>query len=236
MNDPDDGMRVLAICNPLTLSYRLGAILDGPAFSLTSVTNTEDAETLTGEKAFDLILIEYPTVGRPASDYLKGLRWSGSPCQRAIVIALAGPDILDEAEEVLEENVSRILNPEAPEHILRAAFEEVGNIDKRYALSAFLRIPGEELGLKGTLMTQTMNVSSSGMMVRLTKEVSIGARFSFALTLPGMTKAIEGKADAIRLKTIGTDRIQGFAATFAEFSADGQQRLEDFLKKQKPTH
>ncbi len=241
LNAVDDSTRVLAVCDPLTLSYRLEAILGGPAYSLTNVTNIGDAETLTAENTFDLILVEYPMSGRPILDFLKGFRWSGSPCQRAIVIALASPDDLDEAEDVLGDAVSRILNPAAPERILRAAIADVANIEERYTVSAFVRIPGDELGLKGTLMTQTINVSSSGMMVRLTKEVRIGARFSFALTLPGVAKTIEGKADAVRLKMLGMDRIQGFAATFAELSGDGQRRLNDFLKKhaskpKAPTH
>ncbi len=187
---------------------------------------------MTEENAFDLILLEIPTVGRPAINFLKSLRWSGSPCQRAIIIVVSGPDHLDEAEELLDEGVSRILNPGAPEHILRTALQDAVKIDERFSASAFLRIPGDELGLNGTVMTQTLDISASGMMVRLTKEVLIGARFSFSLTLPGMAKAIEGKADVIRLKVVGTDRIQGFAATFAEFSGDGQKRLESFIKKQ----
>ena len=229
-------MRVLTVCNPLTSGYRLDAILEESQYSVTSVANTDDGGTLTEENAYDLILLEIPTVGKSPGDFIKGLRWSGSPCQRAIVIALAGPEHLDEAEELLDEGVSRIINPAAPEHILRSALEEAVAIDERFAVNAFVRIPGEDLGLRGTLMTQTIDVSSSGMMVRVTKEVRIGVRFSFALTLPGVPKAIEGKAEAIRLKTIGMGRIQGFAAIFSEFSGDGQRRLDDFIKKRPPTH
>ena len=228
-----DALNVLVICKDPAVLTRLTSVLPAPDYAMSTASDTDQARGMTEDTAFGMILIEFPGAAMPVPDFLKTIRWSGSPCRQALIIVLTNDEHLEEAEELLEAGVSRVISARSNEARLKAVFDEVGSADFRFSVHAFVRIPGKELGLTGTVMTQTNDVSKSGMLVRLTKEVTMGSRFSFSLTPPGMPKPLEGTAEVVRVITSFGDRVTGFASTFVSFERDGQNLLNNFLATQK---
>ena len=191
-----------------------------------------EAQTLTDSQSFDLIVVEYPTPGRSAAELLKAFRWSGSKSREAVVVLVTTPDFLDEAEDLHEHGVTRILNRGAKDAVLKIAFHEVTRSQARLPIKAFVRIPGAPLGQPGTVMAQTVNVSTTGMLVRLAKEVLVGARFDFVLQIPQLPQPIRGNAEVVRVTQGPGDRVTGFAATFTALEGNDGAVLADFMARQ----
>lgn len=183
---------------------------------------------------FHVVFVEYDGNNGPILELVKNLRWSGSPCREAIAVLLCASDDLDDAEEHLHSGFSRILNPEAPDSVLAKALDAVLNPEKRYPLRALVRINGEDLGHQGVVMTQTSNLSTTGMLVRFDKHVIVGTRFAFTLEAPGLAKAVCGTASVVRLTLGSSERLDGFAARFSHFEGDDMGHLKKFLASQRP--
>ena len=183
---------------------------------------------------FHIIFVEYDGNNGAILELTKNLRWSGSPCRDATAVLLCASDDLDDAEEFRNSGFSRILNPEAPDAVLAKALDAVLNHEPRYPVRALVRINGEDLGHQGMVMTQTSNLSATGMLVRFDKQVIVGTRFAFTLEAPSLTKAIRGKATVVRLTHAGLEGLEGFAARFSHFEGDDSDRLVRFLAAHRP--
>jgi hypothetical protein len=229
----DEAIAVLVVCGPTSpFNERLPVILPETEYAIRITPDTDSGGALAQETPFDLIVFEHPAAGSGIHEFLKALRWSGSPCHGAAIVILTPPDLLEEAEEMLVAGIGRILNLYAPDAFLARAIGETLDPDRRLPIKALVRIPGEDVGLRGTLMIQTENLSVSGMMMRCDKPVPIGARFSFALELPGLTGPVQGSASVVRFAKSGSERITGFAARFLSFDGDGEERVQSFIERE----
>ena len=229
----DETYCALVVCGPASpLHERLPAILPGAEFKVRVSPDTDTAGALAQENSFDLIMLEHPADGSGIRELLKALRWSGSRCHGAAIVILTPSDLLDEAEALLVDGVGRILNLHAPDPFLARAIRETIEHDERLPVKALVRIPGHELGQRGTLMVQTENLSVSGMMVRCDKPVPIGGRFSFSLDLPGLPGPVQGKASVVRYAKATSEHIDGFAARFLSFTGEGEKHFRSFLEQE----
>ncbi len=211
---------------------RFRAILAALGDQVVLVDDGVAAQALTDRQSFDLIAIEYPTPGRTALELLKAIRWSESKSREAVVVLVTTPDFLEEAEDLHEAGVTRILNRGAKDAVLKIAFHEVTRSEVRHPIKAFVRIPGPPIGQPGTVMAQTVNVSTTGMLVRMSKEVLVGARFDFVLQITQLTQPIRGIAEVVRIMQGPGDRVTGFAATFNKLEGNDAAILASFIARQ----
>lgn len=221
--------RVLIVGEVDRFMEHVAPVLEKHGFEVVRVSDITTGADKAQSMQFELLLVLYSNQGMSVAELLKTLRWSGSPNRSAIVVLLSPPDTLEEAEAFLDKGVCRILNPDAHADVLQKALSEVVEHEVRYPVRALIRISGEDIGHKGTLMTQSSNVSTTGMLVRFDKPVLVGSRFTFSFETPGLPKALRGNATVVRL----TDRpTAGFAARFIAFEGSGWARLKDFLAAQ----
>ncbi len=214
--------------------FRAGELLPPPGFKINFVSDASRALEIIQKSHFDIVLVEFGENKAVIRDLAKNLRWSGSPSRNAIAALLCTSDELDEAEEFLFSGFSRILNPEAPDAVLVKVLDEVLNSEPRYPVRALIRIKGEDLGQEGVIMTQTANLSATGMLVHFERPVLIGCQFAFTLELPGLSEGIRGTASVVRL-ALGRDQgLGGFAARFSHFEGGYEETLRRFLAAQRP--
>lgn len=202
--------------------------------SVSLAADADRGQELTDSQSFDLIVVEFPVPGRDTAELLKAFRWSGSKSREAVVVLVTTPDLLEDAEDLHDLGVSRILNRQAKDAVLKIALHEVTRSEERLPIKAFVRIPGSDLGMPGTIMAQTLNVSTTGMLVRMTKEALVGSRFTFSLQIPHLAQPIRGAAEVVRITQGPGDRVTGFAAAFTEFERGDERILRDFVANLPP--
>ncbi len=229
-----ESRQVLITGTSSSFHRRAVQLLPAPDFDLRFASDASSASAIVQKKPFHIIFVEYDGNNRAIQELVKNLRWSGSPCRDATAVLLCTSDDLDDAEQFLHSGFSRILNPEAPDSVLAKALDAVLNHEPRFSVHGLVRIKGEDLGHQGVVLTQTSNLSTTGMLVRFDKQVIVGTRFAFTLEAPGLTKAIRGTASVVRLTHAESERLDGFAARFSHFEGDDLDYLKRFLSAQRP--
>jgi len=187
------------------------------------------AAQMVAEQQFSLCLVEYVDSDDSIRAVIQAARNTKSSSKRAPLVLLSRPEHLDQAEDLLAQGIGRILNPLASPSVLETALQELCVHEPRVPVRLLLRVPGEDIGLKGRQIMQTMNISMSGMLVRCDKAVLVGARFSFSLEAPGLASPITGRAAIARIHQESGQRDQGFGSRFIRFERDGRERLQQFL-------
>lgn len=218
------------------IGERLAEVL--PEFSLSFAPNTEAGTPMVEQQAFHLVVVDYPARGESFRLFLAAMRRRQAPCERTPVVAVSEPETLEEAEAAFDRGAVRILNPFASADRLRAALMEVLDHPVRHKLRAVVKLTPADAAPHVRILSQTENVSSSGMLVRYDKLLPIGGRLSFDLELPGQPSPIRGEAAVVRLVFNATDELTGFGARFVSLEGDGQRRLEaalNALPSPKPT-
>jgi hypothetical protein len=230
MREP--GRPVLLVCGNTEIAGRFRGLLPPPTYLITEVPDIDRGLSLAMEKPFELLVIQFAASRAAIAEFLKSIRWSGSPNRQSAVVLLAAPSELEEAEQLLERGVGRILNPWAADPRLEHALREILVPDRRVPVRALIRLVGEDLGLHGTVMAQTKDLSATGMLVRLDKPVPIGVRFGFTLEVSGMGAPVRGTAAVVRATGSGADRVEGFAARFVELDGDAADRVARYLDRE----
>ena len=108
-----------------------------------------------------------------------------------------------------------------------------GLIDRyqKPVFNAALRIPIRleisvlEASDRDLLMTQTEDVSATGMLVHCRRTYPLGSRARFEMRLPNETEPVRGEAEVARLTERDIDRIQGMGMRFLSFDNGGEARF-----------
>jgi CheY-like chemotaxis protein len=209
------------------IGERLAEVL--PEFTLRFAPSTELAIPMVQEHAFQLVAVDYPARGQSFRLFLAAMRRRGAPCEHTPVVAMSEPETLDDAEAAFDRGAVRILNPFAAGERLRTAILEVLEHPVRHKVRAVVKLTPADAAPHVRILSQTENVSSSGMLVRYDKLLPIGGRLAFDLELPGQPNPIRGEAAVVRLVFNATDELTGFGARFVGFEGDGRRRLEAAL-------
>ncbi len=203
-----------------------------PGFALQHADSLAAATEKINSTAFDLLLAGFPVESAPVPELLSAARSAESRSGRAAVVVMAPPEALDEAEDLLEVGVCRILNPFASPRLLAKAMRETLEHSRRHQVRAMIRlsVPGP----KGNelVLAQTDNLSTTGMFVRHSKSIPFATRFNFELTLPGEGKPVSGAAEVVRSGVRAREVAAGFGARFLGFSSGSKKSLADFLASQ----
>ena len=80
-------------------------------------------------------------------------------------------------------------------------------------------------------MSQTENLSETGMLVRTGEVYPLGSRLSFEFHLGGQGQPIRGEGEVVRQTTAGRESVRGVGIRFISLERDGQARLQRFLRE-----
>ena len=176
------------------------------------------------------MVIDYPARGESFRLFVATMRRRSAPCEFTPVVALSEPESLEDAEVAFDRGAVRILNPLAGDKRLRRALLDVLEHPTRHKVRAVVKLTPVDAAPHVRILSQTENVSLSGMLVRYDKLLPIGGRLTFDLELPGQPTPIRGVAAVVRLVFNATDELTGFGARFVSLEGDGLRRLEKGLK------
>ncbi len=194
------------------------------------VTRADEAIELVGVGAFDLIVIRHPTEGATLRELVEAVRARSAPSRKAGLVVMADPAHAGEVRPLVGRGVNRLVTLDAPSDRLLDVAADLLTVAPRRALRAVVRlnVPGPE----GTaqLLSLTENLSVSGMVVQCGREVPLGSRISFAISLPGRDESVAGVGEVIRRTNRNREPVEGVALRIVTFETDGQERLRAFLR------
>ena len=77
---------------------------------------------------------------------------------------------------------------------------------------------------------RTVNVSSSGMLLRLSEAYRPGTIVVFEMGLPGSTRPVCGHARVVRRTSVRREPFPGVGVAFAGLHENARSRLNSFLQ------
>ena len=172
---------------------RFPPLLWRSSFDVSSPANPKLALHAISERRFTLIITAFPLAGIEFQSFLDEIRAFGSPCRSSGLLAITAPEHLDEATAFVGKGLNKVVSSEASDAQLAVTIAELLHIAPRAAVRADVTLRVRIGTRERSILTQTVNVSRSGMLVRACGAMKIGERGSFSFTVPdpsGMFEAI----------------------------------------------
>jgi hypothetical protein len=194
------------------------------------VARADEAIELVGVGVFDLIVVRHPTEGATLRALVEAVRARGVSSRKAGLVVMADPAHAGEVTPLVGHGVNRLITLDAPADRLLDVAADLLTVAPRRVLRAVVRldVPGPEGPAR--LLSLTENLSVSGMVVQCGREVPLGSRVSFAISLPGRDESVAGVGEVIRRTNRSREPVEGVALRIVTFQADGQERLRTFLR------
>jgi CheY-like chemotaxis protein len=205
---------------------RAGSLLSRRTLRVVHAANGSEAIALSRETPFELVIVRYPLAGTSLPDVIEALRADESSSRQAGVLVLAEQDHSAELSALLGHGVSRIVSINAPSDRLLDTVAELLAVAPRRAMRVPVRLALLCDRRGNPWEGETVDLSSTGMLVLSGFRPKIGAGISFELFLPDGVAPIAGKGEVVRH---GESPSGSFAVRYVSFSVDSWQRLHNFL-------
>jgi CheY-like chemotaxis protein len=178
---------------------------------------------------FELILVSFPLRDLILDELVEILRSDGSWCQRAALVLLAEPDFLDDAQALVDLGINRVVSVDWPEARLHQAISDLLNVAPRVSLRVLVHVKVDLNENASRALYQTVNISSSGMLLRGNDRIDPGTRFSFFFGIPDGRRLVEGTGEVVRRTNPMREGTTGIGIRFIRLTGEGQEQLESFV-------
>ncbi len=179
----------------------------------------------------DLIIVRYPLVSGSLANLVAEVRHEGSESRYGSILLLADSAHVSEVGRFLGRGVNRIVSPNAPTRRLVHIFAELLSVAPRRSVRAEIHLQLLLRHGSDTIVTETRNLSSTGMLVDGARELPVGARMRFELRPPEPHAPITGEAEVVRHSDSGRELVDGIGARILAFGGDGGPRLAELLER-----
>jgi PilZ domain len=188
------------------------------------ISTAAGALELTALLPYDAVVIALPIPDMSTERLLDFLRRENSSCKHSAVVLIA-------PESHIGKGANRVLAASSPASVLQHVLPGIIGVAPRVPLRALARLEvPSEFGTTRVLC-QTVNVSSSGMLLRIDETYAIGTEIGFELTVPGEPGPIRGQAEVVRHATQRRERLTGVALRFRSIQVEDQDRLVQHLSQ-----
>jgi DNA-binding NarL/FixJ family response regulator len=205
---------------------RAGSLLSRGTLRVSHAANGQHALELARSAAFDLLIVRYPLAGTSLPDVIEALRAPESVCRQTSILILAEEDHAAELSPLLGHGINRIVSTNAPSERLLDAVAELLAVAPRRAMRVPVRLSllCERKG--NPWAGETVDVSTTGMLVVSGYRPRVGSGIGFELFLPDSGVPVAGQGEVVRH---GEAPLGSFAVRYLSFSVDSWQRLHNFL-------
>ena len=217
--DPEARARLRAALAPLEAAVLAGA------------DDWTEALELAAAGRYDALLVAYPLGDAPMAGFLAMLRRPGCLCRRAAIVLLAESRHRIEAETYLGRGANRIVTWDEAELHLPHVLQELFNAAPRFAAELPVRIKPVAEGPAPSVACRTVNISTSGMLLRVPQGYRPGTVLVFEMLLPGVPLPVSGHARVVRHTSVRREPFAGMGVVFAGFDDNTQARLDSYLSR-----
>jgi hypothetical protein len=212
---------VRSLVREVLAPIRVASVAEGGAAALDSASSAH----------YDGLVVAYPLADVPIRAFLGSVRKLDSPCRGAGVVLVAAERSCDAAAEHLGRGANRVVPLERVEQHLRPAVEGVLGVAPRLAVTFPVRLTIMVPGFARKVFCQTINVSTSGVLLRIPHSYPAGTDVMFEMLVPAETGPVRGQAIVVRAATQGRERFPGMALSFSSLERNGRERLERFIAR-----
>lgn len=176
---------------------------------------------------FDVVVIRYPINDASVDSILERIRSPASRSRNAGVVLLAEDRRIDDARRYIGRGASRALSLDDPPPVWGNEVFELLDVARRVELHALVKV--EHGGVSTSCRTE--DVSTSGMLLRCARKLSIGSNLSFEISVPNDHSPIRGRATVARSTDPEREDVQGYGAAFESFEDTGRSRLRQLVQQ-----
>ena len=222
---------VLVVNADEELFDKIAPLLNREALEVDRFPRARAALDLISRVPVDVLIVGYPLPDVGTQELLDAVRGEGSPCRHSPLLLLARGDEIEEAQRYIGRGANEVVAVEESAARLQAAVSRLLAVAPRSSLRTMVRIVvniGEGAALE---MSQTENLSETGMLVRTGEVYPLGSRLSFEFHLGGQSQPIRGEGEVVRQTTAGRETVRGIGIRFISLERDGLLRLQRFLRE-----
>ncbi len=222
--------RILAVVNDRALYQKISQLLNRSSFEVNRVPSGAGALILVGNLRYDLILVEAPLPDLELQDFAAAVRTLDSPCASSAVVVLAQNDQAAEINSSLIEDGFSVAHATQDPEALQSAVSQALGVAVRTAARLLVALKAELHDGSLQRMTQTANLSETGMLLAGAPTVPLGSMVELSFELPEDPKPIQARAEVVRHALPEVENTSGIGVRFTEMSAESATRLREFLR------
>jgi DNA-binding NarL/FixJ family response regulator len=209
---------------------KLAPVLRRDAVQVDWVATPEAGVNLAGEHRYDVILMDAVPCDWPLEKVVRSFRESSSPSRGAAILVLAEPDQVDVARALRSRGVNRVMLVTDPPEIICDQMANLLEVAPRVQIRLATNVEAA-LGKTGReLFCQTVNMSSTGMLIRTQHRPPLRTPVIFKIHLSDAVGTIFGRGEIIRHATAGQGGVDGVAIRFVSFARDGAEQLQYYME------
>ncbi|HUK11949.1 MAG TPA: PilZ domain-containing protein [Thermoanaerobaculaceae bacterium] len=216
---------------PATLERLHEALTPLQAVVVASADNWAEAVDLAMAGRYDGLVVNFPLAVGRLSHLLEAVRRADCPCRNAAVVLLAAERFRGEAESFVGRGANRVVAREEMELLLAEALERLFAVAPRVALRLPSRIEVANGGFARKVYCQTVNISTTGMLLRVPHTYRTGTEVGFELLLPEGQRPITGRARVVRHTAEAREPYPGVGVAFTEVRDARDGRLAAYLER-----
>jgi CheY-like chemotaxis protein len=202
------------------LGHRLTAAGDGPK-----------ALRLSSRRRFDALLVSHPVAGAPTSRFLHDVRDPESACRTSPLVLVTPERDRRDAEAYLGRGATRVLAleqvPQAVPDLLGPLFQ----VAPRAALRVPIRVEVLGQAFPRRVFCETVNVSTTGMLLRVPHTLPCATELRFEMFIPGLAQPLRGEARVVRRTEQRCEPYPGIAVRFLAFAGSDEDVLAAQLRR-----
>ncbi len=222
--------RVLAAGVERQAFERLVPVLQRDAVQVDWVASPEAGVALAAEQRYDVIILDAEPVESSLERVVGDLRRGRSPSRNAAIMVLAQPDQVDAARALKSRGVNRVMLVSDPPQMVCEQMAGLLNVAPRVATRVPMNLM-TALGNRGReLFCQTINLSATGMLVRMEVQPKLGSPVVFRLHLADPGGTVIGRGEMVRHASRSQEGFAAVGVRFVSFAEDGAVRLQRFLE------
>jgi hypothetical protein len=227
----DFRQHVLVVGAKKTGLERVAPMLRRADFSVHSVEPSPFLLDLVLSTAFELVIVTYPLDTLPLDDLIDTIRDEGSACHDAGLLLLAEPELLDDAQSVVDLGANRAICCDWSEARLWQAIGDLMEVAPRVFMRVLMHADIEIKNERSRAIFQTVNVSASGVLLQGSDQLAPGESFDFLFRLPG-GGLVEGSAEVVRRTNPLREGVDGIGSRFTSFRETCEERLQAHIGRQ----
>jgi hypothetical protein len=210
---------------------RVAPMLRRADFSVHSVEPSPFLLDLVLSTAFELVIVTFPLDTLPLDDLIDTIRDEGSACHDAGLLLLAEPELLDDAQSVVDLGANRAICCDWSEARLWQAIGDLMDVAPRVFMRVLMHADIEVKNARNRAIFQTVNVSVSGALLQGSDQLAPGETFDFLFRLPG-GGLVEGSAEVVRKTNPLREGVDGIGSRFTSFRESCEERLVAHIGRQ----
>jgi hypothetical protein len=227
-------LNALVVAPRLGVAERVCRVLRGCQFchfETRTVYDLTDAAAVATRQPFHAVVV---AVERPPDEMLllaSAMRRPGSASRNAGLVVCCDAFAVEELTLSPVSGVNRVVFLGDIEDTLPGTLERLLAVAPRARAALPSRIEVSGPGFSRKFFCQTVNLSTTGMLLRVPHSLRPGTVLAFELFVPGTPSPVRGKAKVVRLARPDREPFPAVGITFSQVAADDMARLESHIQK-----